>query len=95
MLYIFFVILLGLPVFMAEVAIGKIGKKDPVSAMINTAEKTNSTKNWRVVGYLGILSNLFIGGYYAVIAGLVINYGFISASGFIGKDQTFIYDTEI
>ena len=95
LLYIFFVILLGLPVFMAEVAIGKIGKKDPVSAMINTAEKTNSTKNWRVVGYLGILSNLFIGGYYAVIAGLVINYGFISASGFIGKDPTVIYDTEI
>ena len=81
LLYIFFVITLGLPVFMAEVFIGKKGKSNPVSSVETLAKATNSSKSWNIIGYGGILASLIIAGYYAVIAGFVINYGFISASG--------------
>ena len=81
LLYIFFVITLGLPVFMAEVFIGKKGKSNPVSAIESLADKSKSTRSWNIVGYGGILASLIIAGYYAVIAGFVINYGFLSASG--------------
>ena len=81
LLYIFFVITLGLPVFMAEVFIGKKGKSNPVSSIETLAKVSNSSKSWNIIGYGGILASLIIAGYYAVIAGFVINYGFISASG--------------
>ncbi len=81
LLYIFFVITLGLPVFMAEVFIGKKGKSNPVSSVETLAKSSNSSKSWNIIGYGGILASLIIAGYYAVIAGFVINYGFISASG--------------
>ena len=81
LLYIFFVITLGFPVFMAEVFIGKKGKSNPVSSVESLAIKSNSSKSWGIVGYAGILASLIIAGYYAVIAGFVIDYGFISAQG--------------
>ena len=81
LLYIFFVITLGLPVFMAEVFIGKKGKSNPVSSIETLAKKSKSSSKWSIVGYGGILASLIIAGYYAVIAGFVINYGFISAAG--------------
>ena len=81
LLYIFFVITLGLPVFMAEVFIGKKGKSNPVSSIESLATKSNSSKSWNIVGYGGILASLIIAGYYAVIAGFVLNYGFLTASG--------------
>ena len=81
LLYIFIVITLGLPVFMAEVFIGKKGKSNPVSSVETLAKASNSSKSWNIIGYGGILASLIIAGYYAVIAGFVINYGFISASG--------------
>ncbi len=81
LLYIFFVITLGFPVFMAEVFIGKKGKSNPVSSVEILAKSSNSSKKWNIVGYGGILASLIIAGYYAVIAGFVINYGFISAGG--------------
>jgi Na+-dependent transporters of the SNF family len=82
LLYIFYCyLLLRLPVFMAEVFIGKKGKSNPVSAIESLADKSKSTRSWNIVGYGGILASLIIAGYYAVIAGFVINYGFLSASG--------------
>ena len=81
LLYIFFVITLGFPVFMAEVFIGKKGKGNPVSSVESLAIKSKSSKSWGIVGYAGILASLIIAGYYAVIAGFVIDYGFISAQG--------------
>lgn len=95
LLYLFFVIVLGLPVFMAEVFIGKAGKGNPVSAIENLAVKTNSSKKWNLVGYAGILASLIIAGYYAVIAGLVVNYGFIAAAGFSAADPSIVYAAEV
>ena len=95
LLYLFFVIVLGLPVFMAEVFIGKTGKGNPVSAIENLAVKSKSSKSWNLVGYAGILASLIIAGYYAVIAGLVVNYGFIAAAGFGASDPSTVYAAEV
>ena len=62
LLYIFFVITLGLPVFMAEVFIGKKGKSNHVSAIESLADKSKSTRSWNIVGYGGILASLIITG---------------------------------
>ena len=94
LLYIFFVITLGLPVFMAEVFIGKKGKSNPVSSIETLAKKSKSSSKWSIVGYGGILASLIIAGYYAVIAGFVINYGFISAAGLETGAAAAVYEAE-
>ena len=80
---------------MAEVFIGKTGKGNPVSAIENLAVKSKSSKSWNLVGYAGILASLIIAGYYAVIAGLVVNYGFIAAAGFGASDPSTVYAAEV
>ena len=91
LLYIFFVITLGLPVFMAEVFIGKKGKA--TSIIGRNLAKSKSSKSWNIIGYGGILASLIIAGYYAVIADIV-NYGFISATGVETGAAEAIYNAE-
>ena len=91
LLYLFFVIVLGLPVFMAEVFIGKTGKGNQFQQSKTLQLNQKSSKSWNLVGYAGILASLIIAGYYAVIAGLVVNYGFIAAAGFGASDPSTVY----
>jgi len=65
LLYIFFVVLIGLPYMFAELALGRSVQKNPVGAI--NAIKPNSP--WRFVGLLGVLTGVGILSFYGVIAG--------------------------
>ena len=77
LVYLGAVALLGLPLMLAEFAIGKSGGADPVKAY--QAAKPNSL--WWVLGALGVLSCAIILAYYAVIAGWVARYAWLALSG--------------
>lgn len=62
--YIFAVLLLGLPIMMAEILIGKRAQESPVPAF----EKLGG-KGWSLVGWLGVAAGGVILAYYTVIAG--------------------------
>ncbi|MCU0662333.1 MAG: sodium-dependent transporter [Myxococcota bacterium] len=62
--YIFAVLLLGLPIMMAEILIGKKAQESPVPAF----EKLGG-KAWSLVGWLGVAAGAVILAYYTVIAG--------------------------
>jgi NSS family neurotransmitter:Na+ symporter len=64
LVYIFAVLLLGLPIMMAEILIGKRAQMSPVPAF----EKLGG-KAWSAVGWLGVASGGVILAYYTVIAG--------------------------
>ena len=53
-----------------------------------------SQEGQRLLQLGGILASLIIAGYYAVIAGFVINYGFISASGVEAGAAAAVYEAE-
>jgi NSS family neurotransmitter:Na+ symporter len=86
LIYIGAVLILGLPVMLAEFALGRATARNPVGAF-NTIRP--GTK-WRYTGYLGVVTGVMILSFYSVIAGWTIGYCYKSLSGqfaAIGKGQ--------
>ncbi|MFQ5584231.1 MAG: sodium-dependent transporter, partial [Calditrichia bacterium] len=86
MMYIFFVVLIGLPYMFAELALGRSVQKNPVGAI--DAIKPHSP--WRGVGLLGVITGVGILSFYGVIAGWTFGYIFKMAVGKTGGFGEFI-----
>jgi len=70
LIYILFVVLIGLPVMIAELSIGRRTAKNPVGAF-----KTLFPKSlWKIVGGLGVATGICILSFYGVIAGYTFGY---------------------
>lgn len=67
LVYLASVLIIGWPIMMAEMIIGRKTQLNPVPAF----EKLGS-KKWSLVGWLGVITGLVILGYYSVIAGWTI-----------------------
>lgn len=70
LIYVMFVALIGLPVMIAELAIGRNTEKNPVGAF----KKLFPKSLWKAVGGLGVITGIGILSFYAVIAGYTIGY---------------------
>jgi len=75
--YLAAVIALGLPVLIAELAIGQKTRADAVAAF----ERISPAKPWRWTGWLGVTAGIAILAYYPVIAGWVAQYLWFYAVG--------------
>lgn len=73
-LYLIFVIVLGIPLMTSEVVLGRIGRKNPVGALAAVAKETGHSRHWRLVGGLTVLASFLILSYYLVISGWVLDY---------------------
>jgi NSS family neurotransmitter:Na+ symporter len=72
--YLFCVFLIGMPVMMSEILIGRRGRRNPVSTMALLGEEEGSSKHWRLVGGVGVIAGILILSYYSVIAGWTVAY---------------------
>ena len=70
LIYIIFVVLIGLPVMISELSIGRNSQKNPVGAFKRLAP--NSL--WKIVGGLGVFTGIGILSFYGVIAGFTVGY---------------------
>jgi len=87
LVYLVCVFAIGLPIMMAEILIGRRGRRNPVKAMSLLAEEEGSTRHWGLVGAMGVLAGFIILSFYSVIAGWSVAYVFESAAGrFVGAD---------
>lgn len=83
LIYLVCIALVGLPILLAEILIGRRAQRSPVGAFV--AIRGEGTA-WRVVGWMGVLSGLIILSYYSVVAGWTMNYILMSVAGvFSGK----------
>ena len=57
LLYLVCVLLVGIPIMMAEIMIGRKGRANPVTAVYNISADMGSTRLWSVIGYLYYISN--------------------------------------
>lgn len=73
--YLVFTFFIGVPIFMAELLIGRRAQRAPVGAF---EELAPYRKNWRYLGWLCNLATLLILSYYSVVAGWALNYAFMS-----------------
>jgi Sodium:neurotransmitter symporter family len=68
--YILCVLIIGIPLLIAELALGRRGQGDAVAAFVAVAPRSL----WVMVGGLGVLAASLILAYYAVIAAWVLKY---------------------
>lgn len=81
LVYLACVFVVGLPLMMAEVLIGRRGRRNPVASMQLLGEEEANFKHWRLVGAVGIFTGFLILSFYSVIAGWTISYIVEGASG--------------
>lgn len=75
--YIFCILLLGIPVMLGEFAIGRNGGTDAIGAYQKIAPKSR----WWIVGGMGILASYMILCFYTVVTGWTLEYLVNSLSG--------------
>ncbi|MBU2884479.1 sodium-dependent transporter [Gilvimarinus agarilyticus] len=86
-MYLLCICLIGLPVLVAEIMLGRRGRASPILAMQRVARESNSSKLWSLIGWSGVLAGFIILSYYSVIAGWTLEYVTTAArGGFEGFD---------
>ena len=79
LIYLGCILVVGLPIMMAEIMIGRRARKSPVNAMKIAALDSGQSSNWQAVGWGGLVSGILILSFYSVIAGICLNYIGIAA----------------
>ncbi len=81
LVYLVCVILIGMPVMMSEILIGRRGRRNPMATMALLGREEGHSKRWQWVGALGVVAGVLILSYYSVVAGWVLGYVVKSATG--------------
>ena len=78
LIYLICIALVGLPIMIGEVMIGRATSKSPVPAF---AELSGDNLAWKLVGWMGVVAGFVILSYYSVVAGWAIHYTYLSVKG--------------
>ena len=81
LIYLICIVLLGLPIMMAEVMLGRRGRQSPINTMKTLCEQENTNQAWSLLGWSGVVAGVLILSYYSVIAGWSLSYVIESTSG--------------
>ena len=88
LVYLFCICLVGIPVMIAEIMLGRAGRQSPINSMVALVKKQNANSAWAAIGWMGALSGFLILSFYSVIAGWALDYIYGMASGaFEGIDS--------
>lgn len=79
--YLACILMIGVPVMMAEVVVGRRGRQSPINSVRDLVAESGSHCAWRNLGWLGVLAGMLIISFYAVIAGWALDYILAMASG--------------
>ncbi len=71
-------LIIGIPILVAELLMGRMGQGNPPLAMENVARANNKSPLWKHAGHLNLLTAFTIQGTYCVVAGWVLWYLFIA-----------------
>jgi neurotransmitter:Na+ symporter, NSS family len=81
LVYLVCIAIIGIPIMMAEVMLGRRGRQSPINAMLSLSEEAGSHRAWQLVGWSGMIAGFLILSYYSVIAGWALAYVFRAGTG--------------
>ena len=81
LVYLFCILLIGIPVMMAEVMIGKRARTSPANASARLAKEAGHSGIWSLLGASGVIAGSLILSFYIVIAGWAAAYIFFGLGG--------------
>lgn len=94
LVYLLSTFLIGVPVFIVELIMGRQAQRGAVGIFGNLSHNSSF---WKGVGWLGVITSFLIMSYYSVVAGWGLSYVFMSLNQFyVGKTPEeigFVFDT--
>ncbi len=81
LVYLACVVIIGMPVMMAEILMGRRGRRNPIATMALLGAEEGKSTRWSLVGAMGVLAGVLILSYYAVVGGWTFAYVLKSGSG--------------
>ena len=81
LVYLLCVAAVGLPIMVAEILLGRRGRRSPINTMRALSQEAGRSKHWQYLGWCGVIAGFLILSYYSVIAGWAIAYIFRAAAG--------------
>ncbi|GHF16435.1 transporter [Kordiimonas sediminis] len=84
LIYLFFIFVVGVPVMMAELSLGRRGQMSPIGSMKKIAAEEKRSPLWGLVGWGGVVGAFIVISFYSVIGGWTLAYVVKSAMGFAG-----------
>lgn len=86
LVYLACVAIVGLPIMMAEIMLGRRGRRSPINTMRVLAHEAHLSRHWQWLGWGGVAAAFMILSYYSVIGGWTIAYAIrVSAGVFAGR----------
>lgn len=74
LVYLACIVVIGLPILIAETMLGKRGQCCPVNTIGTLTRQAGADGRWKYLGWMGTLAGMLILAYYSVIAGWVLAY---------------------
>ena len=81
LVYLICILIIGIPVMMGEILIGRRGRQSPSHSIADLAKEAGAPQIWTLMGFLGISASFLILTFYVVIAGWAVAYIIVTASG--------------
>jgi NSS family neurotransmitter:Na+ symporter len=85
LVYLCAIAVVGAPIMIAEILLGRRSQKNPVGAFQVLAKGKPGGRAWLGVGFLGVLTGFVILSYYSVVAGWTLRYILLALSGELGQ----------
>jgi NSS family neurotransmitter:Na+ symporter len=89
-IYMLFLLLVGIPAFLSEILIGNITEKRPDDAFLELGK----SGSWKKAGLITIWTGFFVSTFYSVVAGWILGYFFETLCGNIAPLNT-IHDAHL
>ena len=80
LVYLVCILLIGAPLMMAEIMIGRHGARNPVASFQRLARASNAHPGWQATGWLGLVAAFLLLSFYSVIGGWTLAYLFKALS---------------
>lgn len=74
LMYLCCILLIGIPIMMAEILMGRRGRANPIMATEILCDETGASRLWKGIGWMGAVAGLVILSFYTVIAGWTLEY---------------------
>ncbi|MCB1587645.1 MAG: sodium-dependent transporter [Xanthomonadales bacterium] len=81
LIYLAAIALVGLPVMIAEVLIGRAGRESPINSLLDLARESRAWRAWSLIGWSGLTAGVLILSFYCIIAGWTLSYAVTYLSG--------------
>lgn len=77
LIYLGCILLIGLPVMLSEIVIGRRGRMSPINSIAHLARDAGASRKWAGIGWMGVTAGFLILSFYSVVAGWTLHYGWL------------------